>query len=277
MSDQAYAWDFFLAHAGADGPQAKELFHLLSSPSCRVFLDSECLLLGDDWDLELARAQCASRITVVLVSERAEKAYYQREEIAAAIAMAREDKEKHRVVPVYLDESIGPYGLRLKHGLSTKHNAGLGGVAERLLDLLGRVSGDVAPPALQPERAAVSAYKTDLLRALDRDFQLPTIEFGLTITAPNSRTLSVSELISETELAKRIVLRASAGAGKSMIAGKLARLLLEAGFLPFVLNLKNWQKNRHSVRLAEPSRGFQDRLSLLLEVSIVDLCACPLT
>ena len=40
-------WDFFLAHAAADGAAAEELYELLGS-NARVFLDSRCLELGDD-------------------------------------------------------------------------------------------------------------------------------------------------------------------------------------------------------------------------------------
>jgi len=103
MPEATTNWDFFLAHAGADLPAAEQLYVLLQ-PRARVFLDKHCLLLGDDWDQELAAAQRGSRITVVLVSSRTEIAYYEREEIAAAIDLARRNKQAHRVVPVYLDD-----------------------------------------------------------------------------------------------------------------------------------------------------------------------------
>src|SRR5215216_2638852 len=121
MSSAEYIWDFFIAHAGADKATAEEVFDYLESHS-RVFLDSRRVILGDDWDTELAAAQQKSLVTVVLISSKTEAAYYQREEIAAAIALAREDRKKHRVVPVFLDSEKGdnkiPYGLRLKHGLT---------------------------------------------------------------------------------------------------------------------------------------------------------------
>ena len=71
---QAYAWDFFLAHAGADKEAAEAVYELLR-PHFKVFLDSLSLLPGDDWDREIALAQSRSAVTLVLVSSRTEKAY----------------------------------------------------------------------------------------------------------------------------------------------------------------------------------------------------------
>jgi hypothetical protein len=145
MPEATINWDFFLAHAGADLDTAEQLYGLLK-PHAAVFLDKHCLMLGDDWDQELATAQRGSRITVVLISARTEMAYYEREEIAAAIDLARHNKQTHRVVPVYLDdppdaqENI-PYGLRLKHGVMVKAAGGLTVVAEQLIGLLGKLKG----------------------------------------------------------------------------------------------------------------------------------------
>lgn len=47
-----HRWDFFLAHSSADKDTALFLFELLKKKA-RVFLDSERLLPGDDWDSEL--------------------------------------------------------------------------------------------------------------------------------------------------------------------------------------------------------------------------------
>lgn len=137
-------WDFFIAHAGADKPAAEELYTLLA-PHAQAFLDSRCLLLGDDWDTELAMAQRQSIITVVLISSNTEQAYYQREEIAAAIALARENSNQHRVIPVYLDEESTtnatiPYGLRLKHGLRLSEGLRLSDVSTELLELLPKIA-----------------------------------------------------------------------------------------------------------------------------------------
>jgi hypothetical protein len=134
-------WDIFLAHAGGDAAPAKQLYDLLFA-GCKVFLDSESLKLGDDWDTVLARAQRQALVTVVLVSARTDQAYYQREEIAVAIQMARKDKERHRVVPVFLDDPVPddvPYGLRLKHGVHISPRCTIEDVAKQLIRLIGQL------------------------------------------------------------------------------------------------------------------------------------------
>jgi hypothetical protein len=136
-------WDFFITHAGPDTRLAEELFEQLDSHA-RVFLDSKRLILGGNWDEELQKAQAESLVTVILVSSNTEKAYYQREEIAAAINMARDKETSHRVVPVYLDATAtksAPYGLRLKHGLMLAGVVDISRAADELLRLLAQLQG----------------------------------------------------------------------------------------------------------------------------------------
>jgi hypothetical protein len=153
----AYDWDLFLAHADADLSVAEELYELLQP--CKVFLDRRSVVLGDDWDRELALAQRRSLITVVLVSPHTDTAYYEREEIARAIDMARADKTSHRVVPVYLerpspDGNEIPYGLRIKHGVSLPDSGGLRGAARRLIDLVARLK-NWEHQVVEPQRQAL--------------------------------------------------------------------------------------------------------------------------
>jgi hypothetical protein len=138
------AWDVFIAHAGPDLVQAEALYAALA-PKLEVFLDSKCLRPGDNWDAELARAQRESLVTAVLVSGSAEEAYYEREEIAAAIRMARENPRLHRVIPIFVDEASQrspPYGLTLKHGLRMDDAAAAGPVASALERVLQSVIGE---------------------------------------------------------------------------------------------------------------------------------------
>jgi hypothetical protein len=142
-------YEFFIAHAGIDKAQAEELYQLLD-PKVRTFLDSRCILPGDDWDTEIAKAQRRSLVTVVLISKNTPTAHYQREEIAAAIAYARENPETHSVVPVFLDSASRlsgtvPYGLRIKHGFTVTSEFTLTTVAKELFRLADslRATGSV--------------------------------------------------------------------------------------------------------------------------------------
>ncbi|MEZ5258500.1 MAG: toll/interleukin-1 receptor domain-containing protein [Ilumatobacteraceae bacterium] len=77
-------WDVFIAYpAPADRRPEPSLGS--SDRGVRCFLDQECIAPGDAWDTALERALQNSRLTAVLVSDRSDQAYYQREEIAIAV------------------------------------------------------------------------------------------------------------------------------------------------------------------------------------------------
>ena len=158
-------YDFFLAYARPDSGQAERLYDLLANEA-RVFLDSRSIVPGDDWDQTLADAQRNSHVTVVLVSSRTDDAFYQREEIAAAIDLARMSEGKHRVIPVYLepDPPAVPYGLRLKHRMAVSDQHPIERVAERLLEVPRGLSGGtaaVATPHGQEHSAATPRRASD--------------------------------------------------------------------------------------------------------------------
>jgi hypothetical protein len=145
-------WDFFIAYAGPDREAAAALHDLLSPPF-RVFLDRRSLLPGDDWASRLAAAQAGAAVTLVLISPRTDAAYYQREEIARALDLARREDDAHRVVPILLDgpgRAVElPYGLRLRHGISVTEAGGLPGVSDRLKNAL---RSRMAMPATEIQR-----------------------------------------------------------------------------------------------------------------------------
>jgi len=153
----AWQWDFFLAHSSLDAATAEQLYDHLSERS-RVFLDSRSLLPGDDWDLALRRAQTSSRVSVVLVSANTDQAYYQREEVATAIDLARDETAAHRVIPVFLSKYVGdvPYGLRLKQGIHAEAVGGIPGVADQLLNLMTLLQHTPAPTSSPPTNAGPS-------------------------------------------------------------------------------------------------------------------------
>ena len=155
-----FSYDVFIAHAGPDLPAAQEL-HGHMAVARRVFLDAVDLLPGDAWDETLPRALRGSRVTVVLVSVRTDRAWYQREEIALAVELTR--SAQHRVVPVYLDDEAlqsVPYGLRRVHGLFVSREGSLRAIADKLLTMIDRLDGQAAPKtpaaAFQPQPAHIS-------------------------------------------------------------------------------------------------------------------------
>lgn len=155
-------YDLFLAHAGADKDQAIDLHERLQ-PDVRVFLDCKNLWPGDVWPKELARAQRASLATVILVSPRAETAFYWCDEVHTAIALHRAYPDEHRAVPVYLDGTPRdpmerPYGLRTLHGIDLPAEGGMDGVAARLRELVAKLRSlpPPSPPPATPPPAATS-------------------------------------------------------------------------------------------------------------------------
>jgi hypothetical protein len=142
-------WDVFIAHAGSDVAAAEILYELLQG-KLRVFLDVRCLEKGGDWDLDLPKAQIRSYMTVVLVGNTTDQAYYLRSEIEQAISLSRLDEERHRVVPVYLDAASGrsvvkPYGLNLKHGIELAGPADMPKAATQIIDAIAQAQRSAAP------------------------------------------------------------------------------------------------------------------------------------
>ncbi len=146
---------FFIAHAGKHSAVAERLYDALH-PEISCFLARRDLLPGQEWDLELPKAQRRARATVVLIEGTVDEAYYLREEITAAIDLQRADPERHRLVPVYRDgrpslELLVPYGLRVRHALDMR-DLGFDGVVAELKRLAASLQGD---PGVTPALTAV--------------------------------------------------------------------------------------------------------------------------
>lgn len=203
---------FFIAYAAPDAAVAERLYCLLAMEST-VFLDRRSLRLGDDWDRELVAAQRRAEITVVLVSDHTEEGFYQREEIATAIDMARQGS--HRVVPLWLSGTgpldALPYGLRIKQGLAVRDTSDLTEVARKLLQ-----EGLGSEPAAFPLSAAT-----------------PSAAEAMSISPPIGQldhpVHGRDELLNLLSLAMRgpygefHVLAGMGGAGKTTVALELAR------------------------------------------------------
>ncbi|MFH1467215.1 MAG: SUMF1/EgtB/PvdO family nonheme iron enzyme [Pseudomonadota bacterium] len=157
-------WDLFIAFAGPDRARAEDLFGALKArcPSLRVFWEG-LIVPGKPFDTSLSAALDASRVLVALISGHTEAAWYQRAEIARAIALARTQPEGHRIVPVQLEEAQA-YGCEHLHPLRADLDS-MASVADRLAELFPQMEQQAA--ALRRDGAVPAAHREALRCYLD--------------------------------------------------------------------------------------------------------------
>jgi len=104
----------FVSYAREDAPRVRPLLDAVQAQlqarriAARLWVDSEELKPGEQWDVAITRALEASVGLLVFVSERSSRSPWVRGEITVAIAAAGEKL----VVPIVLDDSVDlPYGL----------------------------------------------------------------------------------------------------------------------------------------------------------------------
>jgi hypothetical protein len=172
-------WDFFTAHAGADTDEAQDLYRALRRRRRSVFLDRAELLPGDHWPTELKRHLANSDTFVVLISHNTGAAYYELEEVAIAIDLARRRSFQHAVVPVLLTGTTPatlPYGL-VSLTYITQHGDGFSDVAGELVDGARRRSQ--RPP-------------TEMMANATANFDTITSETGLATKGPRGYSMTVT-------------------------------------------------------------------------------------
>jgi hypothetical protein len=128
-----FKYDAFIAYAGPDAEYANKFYNLLSVIGHRVFLDSKELLVGDPFSEKIGQAQKDSLLTVVLISNRSDSAYFEKEEILRAIELARD--AGHRVVPVYLTGGRSrdmPLPLSQLHSIYMDEESSLLSIAQKI-------------------------------------------------------------------------------------------------------------------------------------------------
>lgn len=97
-------YDIFISHAGEDAFYAVQLEKLLKALGYTVFLDSKKIIPGDSWPETVQRALQGSMLTLILISNRTDSAYYQKAEALMAIQLSRESLSK--VVPIFLTKIV---------------------------------------------------------------------------------------------------------------------------------------------------------------------------
>lgn len=100
-------WDVFIIHAGADRAQARQLYEALSLAGVQVYLDKARLRPSDRWPTRLVEAMRRTRVFLVLVSSHWDEGWYNDDEVARAISLARAG-EGRVILPVDLEPERTP-------------------------------------------------------------------------------------------------------------------------------------------------------------------------
>lgn len=160
---------FFIAHASADKPWAREIAAALE-PHGGAFLDEVDVATGGAWDTAILDGLYAAEVVVFLVGPTWRDAWYLREEIARAVARHR--KEGVPVCVVYRDgfpsdDRKVPYGLLLLQSLDGRRAdlvAALLTAAPARTPATPAAPAPAAPPPRPPaSRATLHAAATALL------------------------------------------------------------------------------------------------------------------
>ena len=94
--------DIFIAYAGPDHAEAGALHDAIEERGLVPWLDKRRLVPGDRWDEVINHAADEARLFAVIISARWSANWYTSDELARAIARARE--RDLRIVPVLLDD-----------------------------------------------------------------------------------------------------------------------------------------------------------------------------
>ncbi len=116
----------FLCHASQDKAQVRDLYQRLRSDGFEVWLDTEDLLPGHDWDLKIRQAIRTSRtVLVCLSSTSSNKKGYVQKEIKHALDVADEQPEGSIfLIPVRLEHCEVPDRLRKWHWVDLFEESG---------------------------------------------------------------------------------------------------------------------------------------------------------
>lgn len=104
----------FLCHSSGDKAEVKEIYDLLLQRGADPWLDSEKLLPGQDWNLEINKALDDSHVILLCLSKKSvDKEGYIQKEIRLALDRALEMPDgRIFLIPARLEECDLPYKIR---------------------------------------------------------------------------------------------------------------------------------------------------------------------
>ena len=104
----------FLCHSSGDKAEVKNIYNLLVERGANPWLDSEKLLPGQDWNLEINKALDSSDVILLCLSKKSvDKEGYVQKEIRIALDRALEMPEgRIFLIPARLEECELPYKIK---------------------------------------------------------------------------------------------------------------------------------------------------------------------
>lgn len=103
----------FISYAKEDFKYAKEIFDFLKLNQYKPWLDKECLLAGQNWDLEINRALRKADFIIILISNTSitKRGYVQREYKLALKYFEEKLEDDIYLLPIKLDKCDVPFGF----------------------------------------------------------------------------------------------------------------------------------------------------------------------
>ena len=106
----------FLCHAHADRDAVRALYSRLIKDGVDAWLDKAKLLPGQDWELEIRKADREADVVVVCLSKQFNQAGFRQKEVRLALDTAMEQPEGEIfIVPARLEECDVPERLQRYH------------------------------------------------------------------------------------------------------------------------------------------------------------------
>src|SRR4051812_2494692 len=95
----------FLSYASPDRTRVKRVFDALDSQGVKVWMDSECLLPGQNWEFEILRALESAALVIAFVSHNSvDRTGFVQKELKIACDKLRERPlSRAYLIPVRLD------------------------------------------------------------------------------------------------------------------------------------------------------------------------------
>lgn len=255
---------------------AKNLKQALKKLGLNAFVAKLNIKGGKDWDPVILRVIESTKGYILMVTQLVPSSPYVKKELKVV-------KELQKAVIPCRQEGVSQSTYnQLPKFVRTKQEIRFAESSELADQVVAQLRNDVSQNEVSKATSipqwgpGAQEYLGRLRRRLDHDFPKAKLRFHLTISSNERNGIPVDGVLKIVLNDGRVLLRGTAGAGKSNIAGEVVRQALRSGsILPVVLRMKGWTKEQ-SDRLKQIGGSLlskEARLNLVLSASICDLNA----